>query len=202
MNLTRLRQGNHHCRKLQEAYNRYGERRFKWSYREVRVKNLRQLNLIERKVIAKKESYKKGYNDCWMGDSDFLIFDYDTACGLAQMLREFSGITKMIANHYSCSVSLVVRLKHNPLFRDKTVPDKKIIELIRVIGIPKENLNENYVPNNVRKLEKEQIFEILSIMSKEEGYKGLLSDIYEIDEKSLYKLIRGMRYSDWAEEFY
>ena len=45
--LSYLRKNSHHSKKLQRAYNKYGENNFEWFYETYEVKNEAELKIIE-----------------------------------------------------------------------------------------------------------------------------------------------------------
>nr|DAD78689.1 MAG TPA: hypothetical protein [Siphoviridae sp. ctB3v5] len=67
-------------------------------------------------------------------------------------------------------------------------------EYIKKLNLKEENLKENYVPHNEKKLSKQNCFEILSIILEENGYDRLLSDIFKINPKALWRLKKGLIY--------
>ena len=52
-----------------------------------------------------------------------------------------------------------------------------------------------------KKLSKQNCFEILSIILEEDGYDRLLSDIFKISSKALWRLKKGLTYQDYLKEF-
>lgn len=74
-------------------------------------------------------------------------------------------------------------------------------EYIKKLNLKEENLKENYVPHNEKKLSKQNCFEILSIILEENGYDRLLSDIFRINSKALWRLKKGLIYQDYLKEF-
>lgn len=63
----KLRRGNHHSIKLQNAFNKYGEDSFAWELLEINVPQSK-IKGQEIKWIAMFDSYKKGYNMTIGGD--------------------------------------------------------------------------------------------------------------------------------------
>lgn len=199
--LSYLRKNSHHSKKLQRAYNKYGENNFEWFYETYEVKNETELKIIEQKKIAEYNTYYDGYNCTFGGEGHNLIFDYDTASVLYQILQRYDGVNRQIAKFFNCDHTVINKLKNNDIYKNEIVKEEKIEEMINKLKLSSNNLKDNYIPHNIKKLNKEQIFEILSIILDEKGYDTLLSDIYSVDTKLLYRLKKNEIYVDYINEY-
>lgn len=199
--LSYLRKDSHHSNKLQRAYNKYGEDNFEWSYEIYEIENEAELKIIEQKKIAEYDTYYNGYNCTLGGEGHNLIFDYNTASILYQILQRYEGVNRQIARFFNCDHTVINKLKNNDIYKDEIVEEKKIEEMINKLKLSENNLKNNYIPHNVKKLNKKQIFEILSIILDEKGYDNLLADIYNIDTKLLYRLKKNEIYIDYINEY-
>ena len=79
--------------------------------------------------------------------------------------------------------------------------EEKVQALIQEIGLKDENLVENYVPHNERKLTQENCLEILSVITYSEGYDKTLCEIFGINSKITYSLRRKKTYKDYIAIF-
>lgn len=191
-----LRHGTHHSHKLQRAYNKYGEDNFDFTYEVVEVQNEQELMLLEQRKIAEYDTYYNGYNETLGGEGSPKVFDYYTACALFKILQRYNGVNRQIARYYKCDHSVIDDLKKNNIYADQDVPDSVINNLILRLKLEDKNLNENYICHNEKKLNTEQVFELLSIIDKEAGYDNLLAEIYNVDTKLLWRLKNKMIYKD------
>lgn len=196
-----LRRGVHHSHKLQRAYNKYGESVFDFEYQIVEVENEKELMLLEQKTIADYNTYYDGYNETQGGEGTPRVFDYYTACILYKILQRYEGVNRQIAKYYNCDHRVIDNLKKNTLYEDEAVNEEEVNKTIKLLELKDENLLNNYKPHNKKKLETEQIFEILSIILKEEGYDRLIADIFGVDTKLLWRLKQNIIYIDDIKSF-
>lgn len=196
-----LRRGVHHSTKLQRAYNKYGEEAFIFTYNIVEIKDEKELYLLEQKIIADYDTYYNGYNCTQGGEGTPRVFDYYTACALWNILQRYDGVNRQIGRYFGCDRQVLDNLKNNNLYSMEIKDEDKIAELITKIGLSNSNLKENYKPHNEKKLSLEQLYEILSIITLEEGFDRLIADIYNINTKLLWRLKQGLIYKDGLESF-
>lgn len=199
--LFALRRGIHHSEKLQRAYNKYGEDAFSFKYEIVKIETEEELYLLEKKKIADYDTYYNGYNCTQGGEGTPKIFDYYTACALWNILQRYEGVNRQISRYFGCDHSVLSTLKENDLYALEEKDEIKISQLIVDIGITDANLKENYEKHNERKLTLEQVYEILSIITVEEGFDRLIADIYGINTKLLYRLKQKIIYKDEIDSF-
>lgn len=199
--LCELRRGIHHSQKLQNAYNKYGEDAFSFKYNIVTVKNEEELYLLEKKMIAEYDTYYNGYNCTQGGEGTPKIFDYYTACAIWNILQRYEGVNRQISRYFNCDHDVLDRLKNNNLYAMETPDEGKISQLIINLKLDDKNLKENYIPHNERKLSIEQVYEILSIITVDDGYERLIADIYKINTKLLWRLKQNLIYKDEIVNF-
>lgn len=150
--LSNLRRGIHHSEKLQRAYDKYGEGQFKWSWDAYEIKDEQELKLLEKKLIAEYDTYYNGYNCTHGGEGNSLIFDYKKACVLYQILQRYDGVNRQIARYFNCDHSVIDNLKNNNIYKDEEVNEADILEMINILKLSNNNLKENYIPHNLKKL--------------------------------------------------
>lgn len=199
--LSYLRHGKHHSIKLQRAFNKYGEENFVFHWDTYNIANLNDLLLLEQQKISEFNTYYDGYNCSLGGEGAKLIFDYKTSCILYNILQRYNGVNRQIAKYFNCDHTVIDKLKKNEMYKDEPVSDQEINSLIQKLNLSDKNLVENYIPHNERKLNKENCFEILSIILFENGYDRLLCDIYSIPTKTIYNLKKDIIYKEYIEEF-
>lgn len=196
-----LKNGQHHSIKLQRAYNKYGEDNFNFIWDTYEVKNEQELLILEQKMIEKYNSYLNGYNETWGGEGTKTIFSYHQACILYHILQRYSGINRYLSRYFNCDHTVIDNLSKNTLYGLELINEDEIQEYTKKLNLKEENLKENYVPHNEKKLSKQNCFEILSIILEEDGYDRLLSDIFKISSKALWRLKKGLTYQDYLKEF-
>lgn len=199
--LSALRKNKHHSVKLQRAVNKYGLDNFQFTYREVEVQDENELNLLEIQEIEKYDSYSNGYNETLGGDGNSLLFAFETRLLIYQICKKYSGVKRLLARYYNCDDSTINSIATNKIFENIFYDEETLQKLIDEIGIPNENLNENYIQHNLRKLSQEQVFEILSIILTEKGYDKVFCRLFNIGPSVTNRLKNKLIYKDYIELF-
>lgn len=200
--LSALRKNNHHSHKLQRAFNLYGENNFIFSWEKRAYQKEEELQLDEMKEIEKYDSYNNGYNETQGGDGHRTIFNFSEQVLLYNILQRYDGIIRYLSSFYHCDASVFTNIRDNhQLFSEIKISNDELNNLITRLKLKEENLKEQYKPHNQKKLNKNDCFEILSIISFEEGYDKILGEIFSFTSKLTYRLRRGLIYKDWIEEF-
>lgn len=171
---SRLLNNKHHSHKLQHAVNKYGIDHFQLTYTEVEVENEQELNMLEIQEIEKYDSYYNGYNETLGGDGNASLFTFDLRVLIHQICNKYEGVKRQIARYFDCDDSTITAIANNEAYSKIEYSEDELTILINKIGISDENLKENYIKHNDRKLNKEQIFSILSIITTEYGYDKIL----------------------------
>ena len=197
--LSDLRANKHHSEKLQRAYNKYGEENFEWTYDVYEINSEDELKLLEQKMISYYHTYEDGYNCTRGGDGNSFLFDYETACSLYNILQRYDGVSRQISKYYNCDHTVIDNIKKNIIYKDIEPNEEQIQFLIQDINLKDENLKENYTPHNIRKLNQNQIFEILSVILSETGYDRLIADIFQVHVKLISRLKNREIYLDYIE---
>lgn len=199
--LNELRKKTHHSHKLQNAYNKYGEDNFIWEVDEVEIDNEEDLSLAEMAMIEHYNSYQDGYNETLGGEGGRRKFDLQLITAFAYILAHYSGVQRKIARYYNCDHNYFVILAKNPLFL-KIQPDMNLVnKIIKDVGLTDDNLNENYEPHNDRKLNQNDCFEILSVISTETGYDKTLCQVFDINSKAIWRLKNNIIYQEYMSKF-
>ena len=197
--LSDLRANKHHSEKLQRAYNKYGEENFEWTYDVYEINSEDELKLLEQKMISYYHTYEDGYNCTRGGDGNSFLFNYETACALYNILQRYDGVSRQISKYYNCDHTVIDNIKKNTIYKDIEPNEEQIQFLIQDINLKDENLKENYTPHNIRKLNQNQIFEILSVILSETGYDRLIADIFQVHVKLISRLKNREIYLDYIE---
>lgn len=199
--ISALRKNTHHSIKLQRAVNKYGLENFQFTYREVEIQNEEELNILEIQEIEKYDSYHNGYNETLGGDGNSLLFTFELRILIYQICKRYSGIKRMLARYFQCDDSTINSIATNKIFENIQYDEEQLQDLIKKINISDNNLNENYVQHNARKLSKEQVFEILSVILDEKGYDKVFCRIFNVGPSVPYRLKNKLIYLDYIELF-
>lgn len=197
-----LKNNKHHSIKLQRAYNKYGKDNFEISYKEVEVKDNDALSILELQEIEKFNSYNNGYNMTLGGEGCSIVFSFSESVILYQILKRYKGVSRYIARFYNCDHTVIDNLSKNTLYENIVYNEEEVQKLIQTLNLSKDNLNENYLPHNEKKLNKEKCFEILSIVTNKTGYDKTLCEIFNISSKLIWRLKNNLIYTDYIKEFF
>ena len=198
---SRLNSHKHHSHKLQRAVDKYGIENFKISYREVEVANEQELNLLEIQEIEKYNSYFEGYNETLGGDGNSSLFDFEQRVLIYQICQNYDGIKRQLARHFNCDDSTITSIANNSIYDKIEYSNAALDKLILEIGLSDDNLKENYKKHNERKLAKDQIFEILSIITTEHGYDKIMCRVMNVNCSLTTRLKQNKVYQEYKQEF-
>ena len=199
--LSELRKGTHHSHKLQRAYNKYGEDNFIWEKFEIEVKDEQELSLKEIQAISYFNSYEDGYNETYGGDGNKTIFDFDFSVALYHILQKYDGVHRKIAKYYNCDHTVIDDLAKNTIYSKITPKEELVKKIITDVDLNENNLKENYIKHNDKKLSEQQCYEILSVILDKSGYEKTLCEIFNIDSKATYRLKNGITYKEYFNNF-
>lgn len=199
--LSALKKNNHHSIKLQRAVNKYGLENFQFTYKTVEVLDENELNILEIQEIEKYNSYKEGYNETLGGDGNSILFTFEIRTLIYQICQRYSGVKRLLSRYYNCDDSTINSIATNKIFENVKYDENELQDLIKKIGISDENLNENYIQHNARKLSKEQVFEILSVILQEKGYDKVFCRLFNIGPSVTNRLKNKIIYQDYIEDF-
>lgn len=196
-----LKRNIHHSHKLQRACNKYGIENFEVDYQIVEVKDEEELNLLEELEICKYDSYNSGYNETLGGDGNKTSLDFDTRVLIYNILKKYDGVIYKISKYFHCDESTISCLKKDKVYENIKVNTDDLKNLISKIGIGEENLKENYIPHNKKKLNKEDVFEILSVIRVTEGYDKILAKIFNVGPTIIHRLRNNISYKNYLKEY-
>lgn len=199
--LSELRKGTHHSHKLQRAFNKYGEDNFNWQVEMYELDSIDALYKLEIDKIKEYDSYQNGYNETLGGDGNRLLFSFEEASLIYEILQRYDGVGRQIARYFKCDHSVIQDIGKNDIYKNQDIDETKVLDLIQKIGLEEKNLKENYIPHNKRKLDQWSCIEILSIITTEDGYDRLLADIFNINTKLLWRLKQGLIYKEYLDNF-
>lgn len=196
-----LKKGKHHSVELQRAFDKYGWENFDFTYELFEVEDENALKILEIKTIEKYDSYHNGYNETIGGDGKAEYFDFSTRCSIHFLCQKYKGIKRRLANYFHCDNSVITSIERNELYSIGPLDEQQIQELIEKISITDADLVENYKPLFIRRLTKEQVFEFLSVVSREEGYVKLLCKIFQVSPTVGHRLYHRQTYKNYIEEY-
>lgn len=196
-----LKANIHHSHKLQRAYNKYGEKAFTVSYEEKNVNNEEELGLLEIQEINKYDSYYNGYNETLGGEGHKLSISLEDSILVYQILQRYDGVGRQIAKYFNCDHSVITYIKNNTLYSKIEYDKRKMQDLIEKIGLSPNNLKDNYIPHNKKKLTKESCLEILSVILQKRGYDKTVCEIFDVNSKLTDRLKNGLIYKEYIKEY-
>ena len=194
---SNLKHNKHHSHKLQRAVNKYGIENFKVTYNIYEIDKLEDLGLLEIQEIQKYNSQENGYNETRGGEGNKQIFTFEESVLLYQILQRYDGVNRLIAKYYNCDHTVIGNLKNNILYNNIEYDNNELIKLINNLQLTDENLKENYVAHNLKKLDEEKCLEILSVITQKSGYDNTLCEIFNINSKIIYRLKKKEIYKDY-----
>lgn len=147
-----LKQNIHINKKLQEAWNLYGEDAFSFTYQKYEIQDPQELNDLEIKTIQEKNSFYNGYNLTLGGDGGNTRgkLTFEEYC-LIYLGCQWKGYMEKIANYLqidSSTVSTILREKSYLWFKEEALKlsqeekDKYIKRFKEICNIDKEQENE------------------------------------------------------------
>ena len=191
----------HHSHKLQRAVDKYGLNNFKVSFKQVEVASEQELNLLEIQEIEKYNSYHDGYNETLGGDGNSLLFDFEFRTLIFQICLRYEGVKRQLASFFKCDDSTIASIANNSIYAKIEYEDDKLNQLIEKVGLSDKNLKENYQKHNERKLTQQQIFEILAIITTEQGYDRIMCNLMNVNCSLTVRLKQRKIYKEYIEEY-
>lgn len=196
-----LKKNKHHSHKLQRAVNLYGIENFSVSYEIVEIEKEEDLNLIEIAEIEKFDSYNNGYNETKGGDGNAHLFDFNTRVLIYQICQKYDGVKRQLSRFFDCDDSTIASIANNSMLSNIQFEQKELEALIKKIPLSDNNLKENYIKHNARKMTKEQIFQILSVITTEKGYDKIVCRLFNVNSSITTRLKNNKVYQDYISEF-
>lgn len=196
-----LRKGNHHSTKLQRAFDKYGESNFKVAYKEYDICDIEELHLLEIKAIEEADSYNNGYNMTLGGEGWRTKLDFHNSILIYQIGQRYSGVGHKLSKYFDCDSSVIYSTFENESFVSEPYDKQELEDLITKVGLQDENLKENYVKHNDRKLGREQVLAILSIIEFYDNCMRPCATIFNIHYKAIERLKARTIYKEWCEEY-
>lgn len=119
----KLKNNEHVNSKLQNAWNKYGEEAFDFTYEVFDLENANELNTLEKIYIRKYNSYENGYNLTPGGDGGEIRnkLNYDQFC-LVYLGCQWKGYTMKLGEYLnvdSACISAILREVSYATFREK-----------------------------------------------------------------------------------
>jgi hypothetical protein len=110
-----LKQNNHTNKKLQNAWNTYGEDAFSFVYKKYEIEDEDELNDLEINTIKEYDSYTNGYNLTSGGDGGNTRgkLSYEDYC-IIYLGCQWKGMTEKIGHMFNIDSSTV-----SAIFREK-----------------------------------------------------------------------------------
>ena len=199
--LSHLRLGKHHSWKLQQAYKDYGWESFTTSFIIVSCKDLNELYKYEIKEIAKYNSYYDGYNCSLGGEGHKTVFTYDESVLIYQICQRYEGVYRQMARYFHCDASVFSSIAKNSIYDEEIYDEYLLDKLINDIGLSVENLKENYIKHNNRKLNRQQCYEYIAVISNVKNSEKIMSRQFNIASITAKRILDGKAYQDYYLDF-
>ena len=201
-----LRRNAHVNQKLQNAFNKYGEKDFTFFYKEFEIKDFEQLKELEIEYIEKYNSYYEGYNLTLGGDGQMpnkQKFTFEEYCMIRMGCSTYKGLTNIVANYYNCANSLICTIKNGEHYHDCDTRFKELneIEKREYLKDFEElfSINKNNLPSKVKRIattpqERVQILCFCEIYPY--GSSGLVQKFFEIEKSAFCKMKKGNTFKE------
>lgn len=167
----------------------------------VEIENEDELKVLEIEMIAKFNSYYNGYNETKGGDGNYTLFDFETRCSIFEFCKRYAGINRKLAKLLDCDDSVIAGIRDNKVYSLGNFNEDQIQEWVKILNLSETDLIENYIPHNGRKLNKQQVFEFLAVIEKNEGYAKQLCREFQVGPTIGHRLQHKQIYKDFIEEF-
>lgn len=196
--LDKLRQNSHINKKLQNAWNTYGEDAFSFVYKKYEIEDEDELNDLEINTIKEYDSYTNGYNLTSGGDGGNTRgkLSYEDYC-IIYLGCQWKGMTEKIGNMFnidSSTVSAIFREKAYINYKqlaDKLPDDNKKYyqDVFRSMFAIRKIPDENRVPTH---LTSEEYFYCLCIATTYgRGIEQALANFFNKHKSFLSNGIKG-----------
>lgn len=184
--LYELRHNKHHSKKLQRAYNKYGEDNFEFCVL-LEVNKMEGLELKEKEFIKKYDTYKNGYNCSEGGEKlpNYVIPETTRQAVIERNKRTKPMLGKHLSKETKEKISKANKGKNNGMYGKKLTLEQKRKISLKSKESWKNNYNERYTKiANMNKSEKRRK-EVSIQMSGENNFKSKLKekDVIEIRKR-------------------
>lgn len=208
----RLRNNKHINKKLQNAFNKYGEESFIFTYKEVEVKDLDELDELEIDLIKKLDSYNNGYNLTLGGEGGLMpdkwLLSFDDFCIIYFGGNNWKGFSsKIISKYFDCSRSFIDSIRRGeqyPLYLQQT-KDLKKEDIERYIKKFQEIFNikdsDNFISIKRDIMTDEERIISLCLLKFIPNCKGELMERFSCSGQVFERLKRGETYSKIYDAF-
>ena len=197
-----LEKGKHHSIKLQKAYEKYGKEKFKTTFQMFEVSSLEELLNLEIKYIKECDSFNNGYNMTYGGEGCKTACSYEDSILIYQIGNRYDGVGRMIARYFECDHTVIQDIFNNSTYATEDYDEDELKNLINQIGLPEDNLKENYKKHNEKKLDYTSVSKILSVNEFNAGFLRLTADVFKVHQKAVSRLIKGETYKDFYNQYY
>lgn len=198
---ARLEKNKHHSKELQRAYNKYGKDNFIVDFHQVEVKDEDELSKMEIQEIEKYDSFHNGYNETLGGDGNKTRFSFEKSVLLYQICQRYTGVFRQIARYFNCDRSVIQTIANTSMYNNVTYNEEALNQLIKELQLSDDNLNENYVKHNDRKITEQDCLEILSVIMNYKGYDKVLCSVFNVANPLTTRLKKGLIYKDYIEVY-
>lgn len=170
---SQLKANSHINKKLQSAWNKYGEENFDFTYETFEIESNEELNILEKLYIRKFNSFENGYNLTEGGDGGEVRnkLNYEQFC-LVFFGCQWKGLTVKIGEYLkvdSACISAILREVSYNNFRQRALQEPEEVKIKfqeqfkEIFNIPKDKKpDDQRVPSH---LTEDEYFYCLCIAS-------------------------------------
>lgn len=192
-----------HCSiKLQRAYNKYGKENFVFEWKEVEVENRHELCVLEMQTIMKYDSYNNGYNCTLGGEGNRLVLNYNQACAIAALYRDYDYFAHTVAKYLKCDKSVIYAVKNNLSLYNVQNMDiefyNKLLELVKKYDYYKK---EKGIKRFSKKISRDYIVPALCVIENYDNVIKSVSQYFGTNSKTFYNIRIGKTYKKEKAEF-
>lgn len=201
--LRDLRNNCHHSKKLQNAWNKYGEENFYFSVKEYEVNSFQDLFQLEIDEIAKYDSYFNGYNMTIGGEgSARKNFSFEDYCFIRAGNLIFEAMCNKTSKYFKVDTTVITDIIHDKTYLDykekyEKLSNEEINNYIKSF-ISIFNIDTNNPPKilNKKKVKDEILRDCLCIMNFYEKVGKSLEEKFSYSKGTMSALKRGIRYPE------
>ena len=106
-----------------------------------------------------------------------------------------------MARYFHCDASVFSSIAKNSIYDEEIYDEYLLDKLINDIGLSVENLKENYIKHNNRKLNRQQCYEYIAVISNVKNSEKIMSRQFNIASITAKRILDGKAYQDYYLDF-
>lgn len=93
-----------------------------------------------------------------------------------------------MANKLKCDHSVIASIQNNGIYDIGSYDEELLKQWEKALSLSEKDLSEKYIPHNLRKLTREQVFEFCSVIFWERGYGKMLAEEFGVGSTVAHRL--------------